>query len=265
MLPERAEGVRPAPRPGEAGQRAVPPEDVLHVARRDPRGRTGAEPARTAKLTPGELLADNVAPLRRDPQGGQPEGPKSSSGPTCSTRTTTRWTSYYLVNGTLDGSWEGLPTDVIIANWNGGKAAASLKFFAEPRPPAGHRRLLRRDDLSNFKKWDAAAQGRAGRHRLHVHDLAAQVRPAGGVRQGDVGQAVSAPEQSVPIIFPLPGRSIVTAAGESRCRSSPPPTKSPHPSPSMSPPYRTVPRQWRDPFLVRVAARGLLAGLRNRS
>ena len=30
--------------------------------------------------------------------------------------------NYYLVNGSLKGSWEGLSRDVIIANWNGGKA-----------------------------------------------------------------------------------------------------------------------------------------------
>ena len=49
---------------------------------------------------------------------------------------------YYLVNGTLKGSWEGLPRDVIIANWNSGKAHESLTFFAEPGPPPDHRRLL---------------------------------------------------------------------------------------------------------------------------
>ena len=30
--------------------------------------------------------------------------------------------NYYLVNGSLEGSWEGLAPRVIIANWNGGKA-----------------------------------------------------------------------------------------------------------------------------------------------
>ena len=32
---------------------------------------------------------------------------------------------YHLVNGPLTGSWEGLPKEVIVANWNSGKAAAS--------------------------------------------------------------------------------------------------------------------------------------------
>ena len=37
---------------------------------------------------------------------------------------------FYLVNGNLSGSWEGLPKDTIIMNWNSGKPAPSLKHFA---------------------------------------------------------------------------------------------------------------------------------------
>ena len=65
---------------------------------------------------------------------------------------------YYLVNGTLAGSWEGLPPDVIIANWNGGKAAASLKWFAD----RGHSQIIAGyydDALDNFTRWDKAARG----------------------------------------------------------------------------------------------------------
>ena len=66
---------------------------------------------------------------------------------------------YYLVNGSLKGSWEGLPRDAVISNWNGGKAAASLRFFAE----RGHRQILAgyydADDLSGFANWDKAARG----------------------------------------------------------------------------------------------------------
>ncbi len=45
---------------------------------------------------------------------------------------------YYFVNGTLEGAWEGLDRSVIIANWNAGKAKASLDFFAK----RGHKRIL---------------------------------------------------------------------------------------------------------------------------
>jgi len=45
-----------------------------------------------------------------------------------------------------------------VSNWNGGKAAASLKWFAE----RGHSQVIAGyydGDLANFKKWDAAAKG----------------------------------------------------------------------------------------------------------
>lgn len=45
---------------------------------------------------------------------------------------------YYLVNGDLAGSWDGLSRDVIIVNWNFGVRAESLKFFAD----RGQRQLL---------------------------------------------------------------------------------------------------------------------------
>jgi len=36
---------------------------------------------------------------------------------------------YYIVNGSLDGSWNGLPHDVVIVNWTG--ADKSLEFFSQ--------------------------------------------------------------------------------------------------------------------------------------
>ena len=69
---------------------------------------------------------------------------------------------YYLVNGTWAGSWEGVPRDVIIANWNGGQAAQSLRFFAG----RGHEQIIAGyydvSDLSNFTLWDEAARGVPG-------------------------------------------------------------------------------------------------------
>lgn len=45
---------------------------------------------------------------------------------------------YYLVRGDLSGSWEGLPPEVTIINWNHGQAAKSLPFFGQ----RGHRQIL---------------------------------------------------------------------------------------------------------------------------
>jgi hypothetical protein len=69
---------------------------------------------------------------------------------------------YYLVNGTLKGSWEGVSRDVVIANWNSGKALESLKFFST----RGHRQVIAgyydADDLSELEKWKSAARGISG-------------------------------------------------------------------------------------------------------
>jgi hypothetical protein len=45
---------------------------------------------------------------------------------------------FYLVNGSLEWSWEGLPDDMIIINWNHEQAADSLAFFGR----LGHRQVL---------------------------------------------------------------------------------------------------------------------------
>jgi hypothetical protein len=37
--------------------------------------------------------------------------------------------NYYLVNGSLTGTWKGLPAGTIIVNWNSGHAKESLSFF----------------------------------------------------------------------------------------------------------------------------------------
>ena len=110
------------------------------------------------KLTPGAILAENarrcvaildeVAPGCEIAVGSDMFDPTHNAvaGP------------YYLVNGTLEGSWLGLPPRVTIANWNSGKAAESLAFFAG----RGHRQVLAGyydvDDLSGFTAWHAAAR-----------------------------------------------------------------------------------------------------------
>jgi hypothetical protein len=66
--------------------------------------------------------------------------------------------NYYLVNGTLEGSWKGLSEDVVMANWNGDKARESLNFFAD----RGHTQIIAGyydEGMGNIKKWEEAAQG----------------------------------------------------------------------------------------------------------
>ncbi len=65
--------------------------------------------------------------------------------------------NYYLVRGTLNGSWKGLDSSVGIVNWNGGKAGASLKWFSDK----GHEQIIAgyydKDVTANFQRWHQAA------------------------------------------------------------------------------------------------------------
>jgi hypothetical protein len=113
------------------------------------------------KLTPGQLLAENARQCASILKSVNPQArivvwsdmfdPNHNAVD-----------SYYLVNGSLKGSWEGLAPDVIIANWNGGKAHQSLRFFAN----RGHRQVIAGyydgDDLTNFQQWDSAARAVRG-------------------------------------------------------------------------------------------------------
>ncbi len=113
------------------------------------------------KLTPGKLLAENV---RRCVVILKQVNPRARI---------VVWSDmfdpyhnavdqYYLVNGSLKGSWEGLPRDVIIANWNSGKAHESLSWFAS----RGHRQIIAgyydADDMAGLEAWKSAARGVEG-------------------------------------------------------------------------------------------------------
>jgi hypothetical protein len=70
---------------------------------------------------------------------------------------------YYLVGSTLEKSWEGLDKSMIIANWNSGKAADSLRFFAD----RGNRQIVAgyydTDDVKGeAAAWKKAANGVSG-------------------------------------------------------------------------------------------------------
>ncbi len=112
-------------------------------------------------LTPGEILADNVkqctAILREINPGGKiyvwsdmfDPNHNAVKGP------------YYLVNGDLTGSWNGLQKDVIVVPWYFGKRAESLKFFAE----RGHKQVIAGyydDKPERVKDWLDAARAVRG-------------------------------------------------------------------------------------------------------
>ncbi len=69
--------------------------------------------------------------------------------------------NFYLVNGDLVGSWEGLPKDMAVTNWNSGKPDKSLPFFAN----RGHSQVLAGyydGAPEDIRKWQAAGKGLKG-------------------------------------------------------------------------------------------------------
>jgi len=76
-------------------------------------------------LTPGQILADNIAFCTEQLKGVDTYVWSDMFDPNHNAHD-----KYYLVNGTLAESWKGLPTSVTVMNWNFGKRDESLKFFA---------------------------------------------------------------------------------------------------------------------------------------
>lgn len=96
------------------------------------------EACQKRKMTPGQILADNVkqciAMLREIAPGARIHvwndmfDPNHNAVPG----------PYYLVNGDLTGSWEGLDSDVVIVPWYFEKRSQSLEFFAR----RGHKQVI---------------------------------------------------------------------------------------------------------------------------
>ncbi|MEP0844157.1 MAG: hypothetical protein HRF43_15760, partial [Phycisphaerae bacterium] len=83
---------------------------------------------KAAARTPGELLAGHVrrttAMMRRLRPDVELMVWNDMFDPTANARK-----DYYLVDGTLEGSWAGLPGDVLVCNWSDERLEESLKFF----------------------------------------------------------------------------------------------------------------------------------------
>ncbi len=81
-------------------------------------------------MTPGQLLADNVKRAAQIIRDIRPDAEvwvwNDMFDPLHNAVD-----DYYLVNGTLWGSWEGLDKDIGIANWIGGLKGENCRFFAE--------------------------------------------------------------------------------------------------------------------------------------
>ena len=114
------------------------------------------------KMTPGQLLAWNVREAAKIIREIRPDAgiwvwndmfdPQHNA-----------LDHFFLVNGSLKGSWEGLDKDVGIVNWNGGLMGKNCKFFAD----LGLKQILSGyydgdEDGSAITKWMEGAKGVAG-------------------------------------------------------------------------------------------------------
>jgi hypothetical protein len=101
--------------------------------------------------TPGKLLADNARFCTDLLRGSDVYVWSDMFDPFHNARK-----NYYLVNGDLIGSWEGLDKSATIVNWNFEKRDNSLKFFAD----RGHRQVIAGyydGDVHQIKDWLASA------------------------------------------------------------------------------------------------------------
>ena len=87
------------------------------------------ELCRASGKTSGVLLADNVQRCTKIIQKVNPSAEVLVWSDMFDPHHNARG-DYYLVANTLEGSWKGLSDDVTVVNWNGGKKADSLRFFA---------------------------------------------------------------------------------------------------------------------------------------
>jgi len=108
------------------------------------------------KMTAGQILADNVRACAKILREVNPNGRiyvwSDMFDPNHNAHD-----NYYLVRGTLAGSWEGLDKDISILPWYFEKRAESLKFFAD----RGHHQVIAGyydHNPAQIKDWLKAAQ-----------------------------------------------------------------------------------------------------------
>jgi hypothetical protein len=118
------------------------------------------EACRRRGMTPGELLADNVRRCAAIVRGINPKARLAIWSDMFDPAHNAR-DNFYLVNGSLSGSWNGLPADITIVNWNSIAPAASLRWFAN----RGFHQVIAAyydEPLDKAAAWLQAARGVKG-------------------------------------------------------------------------------------------------------
>ena len=113
-------------------------------------------------MTPGQLLADNVHKAAQIIRDIRPDAEiwvwNDMFDPLHNAKD-----DYYLVNGTLKGSWEGLDSKIGIVNWYGELQGKNAKFFAD----RGEKQILAGyydgdEHGEDIVKWLKGAEGVPG-------------------------------------------------------------------------------------------------------
>jgi len=113
------------------------------------------------KQTPGQILAENVRACIQMLKEVNPEGRIYVWSDMFDPHHNAVAKDYYLVNGSLLQSWDGLSKDVIIVPWYFEKRAESLRFFAE----RGHRQVIAGyydSKPERIREWLEAGKGLEG-------------------------------------------------------------------------------------------------------
>lgn len=115
---------------------------------------------RSRELTPGELLADNVRRCAQIIRDVSPEAKIWVWSDMFDPMHNAREREYYLVNGSWEGSWEGLDPEIGIVNWAGFLRGRNVRWFSD----RGHEQILsgyydRDDEGTGIKEWLEAAEG----------------------------------------------------------------------------------------------------------
>ena len=124
-------------RPGPPGAEVVRPARTWFLSHDEIRVAGWSEPEVTSGRTTGQLLADNVRRCAEIVRRISPES-RLCVWSDMFDPSHNAVKDFYLVRGDLAGSWEGLPRDLIVVNWNSGKPRESLPFFAR----RGHTQVL---------------------------------------------------------------------------------------------------------------------------
>jgi hypothetical protein len=114
-------------------------------------------------MTPGELLADNVHKAAAIIRKARADAEIYVWSDMFDPMHNAKKSGYYLVNGSLEGSWKGLDKDVVLVNWYGELMGKNSPFFAK----LGLRQILSGyydgdEDGSTIAKWREATKNVPG-------------------------------------------------------------------------------------------------------